>query len=164
MLRASVKQRLNAATKEIFDQFERKIKAYEEEISRLKENNQRYKLLDAVFNPRVQIHKSGLYISMLFSHFIAIVSVLVTCWRDVVFRQLTVKVKLITNHLISLTKVWNSLRQLKGRSVWLSVACVANFSSWSVSLSVGLQLSVGLCSYQLVCSCQLVYQLVWYLT
>ncbi|GLD73287.1 zinc finger protein 135-like protein, partial [Lates japonicus] len=57
MLRALVKQRLTAAAEEIFGLFERTIAEYEEELCRSKEENQRQrKLLDAVFNPQVQLH------------------------------------------------------------------------------------------------------------
>ncbi len=62
MLRALVKQRLDAAAEDICGLFERTVADYEEELSRLKENGRRHKLLDVVFNPKVQLHRSGLYI------------------------------------------------------------------------------------------------------
>ena len=62
MLRASVTQRLTAAAEEIFVLFERSIAEYEEELSRSKEENERQrKLLDAVFNPQLQLHRAGLF-------------------------------------------------------------------------------------------------------
>uniref|UniRef100_UPI003AABB8E1 uncharacterized protein n=1 Tax=Centroberyx gerrardi TaxID=166262 RepID=UPI003AABB8E1 len=58
-LRASVKQRLTAAVEEIFGLFERTIAEYEEEVSRSKEQNDRQrKLLDAVLNPEVRLHRA----------------------------------------------------------------------------------------------------------
>ena len=60
MLRALVKQRLTAAE---FEQFERTIAEYEEEVCRLREENERLqKLLDAVFSPQLQSHRAGLFI------------------------------------------------------------------------------------------------------
>ena len=60
MLRALVKQRLTAAAEEIFGLFERTIAEYEEELSRSKEENERQrKLLDAVFNPQLRLHRAG---------------------------------------------------------------------------------------------------------
>ncbi|XP_074469093.1 uncharacterized protein LOC141754122 isoform X4 [Sebastes fasciatus] len=59
MLRALVKQRLTAAAEEICGLFERTIAEYEEELSRSKEENERQqKLLDAVFNPQLQLHRA----------------------------------------------------------------------------------------------------------
>ncbi|XP_042291772.1 zinc finger protein 436-like isoform X1 [Thunnus maccoyii] len=59
MLRASVTQRLTAAAEEIFVLFERSIAEYEEELSRSKEENERQrKLLDAAFNPQLQLHRA----------------------------------------------------------------------------------------------------------
>eukprot|EP00064_Thunnus_orientalis_P023523 superscaffoldBa00008981_g23769 len=61
MLRASVTQRLTAAAEEIFVLFERSIAEYEEELSRSKEENERQrKLLDAVFNPQLQLHRADI--------------------------------------------------------------------------------------------------------
>ncbi|XP_071373150.1 zinc finger protein OZF-like [Centroberyx affinis] len=58
-LRALVKQRLTAAAEEIFGLFERTIADYEEEASGLKEENDRQrKLLDAVLNPEVRLHRA----------------------------------------------------------------------------------------------------------
>ncbi|XP_041664780.1 gastrula zinc finger protein XlCGF57.1-like [Cheilinus undulatus] len=58
MLRSLVNQRLTAAAEEIFELFERTIAEYEEQLSRSKEENHRQqKLLDAVFNPEVQLHR-----------------------------------------------------------------------------------------------------------
>uniref|UniRef100_UPI003AAF1B75 uncharacterized protein n=1 Tax=Centroberyx gerrardi TaxID=166262 RepID=UPI003AAF1B75 len=53
--RALVNQRLPAAVEEIFGLFERTIAEYEEEVSRSKENARQYKLLDAVFKPRLEL-------------------------------------------------------------------------------------------------------------
>nr|XP_033465400.1 zinc finger protein 771-like [Epinephelus lanceolatus] len=59
MLRALVKQRLTAAVEEIFGLFERTIAEYEEELCRSKEENERQrKLLDAVFNPQLRLHRA----------------------------------------------------------------------------------------------------------
>ncbi|XP_049424963.1 zinc finger protein 391-like isoform X1 [Epinephelus fuscoguttatus] len=59
MLRALVKQRLSAAAEEIFGLFERTIAEYEEELCRSKEKNERQrKLLDAVFNPQLRLHRA----------------------------------------------------------------------------------------------------------
>ncbi|XP_071385131.1 zinc finger protein OZF-like isoform X2 [Centroberyx affinis] len=60
-LRALVKQQLTAAAEEIFGLFERTIAEYEEEASGLKEENDRQrKLLDAVLNPEVRLHRAVL--------------------------------------------------------------------------------------------------------
>ncbi|XP_049424914.1 uncharacterized protein LOC125884150 isoform X1 [Epinephelus fuscoguttatus] len=59
MLRALVKQRLTAAAEEIFGLVERTIAEYEEELCRSKEENERQrKLLDAVFNPQLRLHRA----------------------------------------------------------------------------------------------------------
>ncbi|XP_031735631.1 adult enhancer factor 1-like isoform X2 [Anarrhichthys ocellatus] len=59
MLRCFVNQRLTAAAEEIFDLFERTIAEYEEERFALKEQNERQrKLLDAVFNPQLRLHRA----------------------------------------------------------------------------------------------------------
>ncbi|XP_039665062.1 zinc finger protein 605-like [Perca fluviatilis] len=59
MLRAFVNQRLTAAAEEIFGLFESTIAEYEEELCRSREKNERQqKLLDAVFNHEVQIHRA----------------------------------------------------------------------------------------------------------
>ncbi|XP_038580268.1 zinc finger protein 135-like isoform X2 [Micropterus salmoides] len=59
VLRALVKQRLSAAAEEIFGLFERTISEYEQELCRSKEENQRHrKLLDAVFQPEVRLHRA----------------------------------------------------------------------------------------------------------
>ncbi|XP_039665031.1 putative golgin subfamily A member 6-like protein 3 isoform X3 [Perca fluviatilis] len=61
MLRALVEQRLTAAAEEIFGLFERTIVEYEEELCRSKEKNERQqKLLDAVFNPQLRLHRAEL--------------------------------------------------------------------------------------------------------
>ncbi|XP_030267016.1 zinc finger protein 501-like isoform X2 [Sparus aurata] len=52
-LRVFMKQRLTAAAEEIFELFERTIAEYEEELCRQR------KLLDAVFKPQVQLHRTG---------------------------------------------------------------------------------------------------------
>ena len=70
MLRALVKQRLTAAAEEIFGLFERTIAEYEEELSRSKEENERQrKLLDAVFNPQLRLHRAGWFSLLLLSLF-----------------------------------------------------------------------------------------------
>lgn len=59
MLRALVQQRLTAAAEDILALFERTIAEYEEELSRSKEEIRRqHRLLDAVFNPQVQLNPS----------------------------------------------------------------------------------------------------------
>ncbi|XP_068455337.1 uncharacterized protein [Clinocottus analis] len=59
MLRALVEQRLTAAAQEIFGLFERTIAEYEEELSASRDENERQRrLLDAVFNPEVRIHRA----------------------------------------------------------------------------------------------------------
>ncbi|XP_075947936.1 uncharacterized protein LOC142949929 [Anarhichas minor] len=59
LLRCLVNQRLTAADEEIFGVFERTIAEYEEELSALKEQNERQrKLLDAVFNPQLRLHRA----------------------------------------------------------------------------------------------------------
>ncbi|KAM6917348.1 uncharacterized protein PEZ65_013167 [Lycodopsis pacificus] len=59
MLRCFVNQRLTAAAEEIFGLFERTIAENEEELSRLKEQNeQQQKLLDAVYNPEVRTQRA----------------------------------------------------------------------------------------------------------
>ncbi len=59
LLRALVNQRLTAAAEEIIGLFERTIAEYEEELCRSKEENERQrKLLDAVFSPRVRLHRA----------------------------------------------------------------------------------------------------------
>ncbi|XP_059205847.1 zinc finger protein 37 homolog [Centropristis striata] len=58
-VRALVEQRLTAAAEEIFGLFERTIAEYEEQLCRSKEKNERQqKLLDAVFNPQIQLHRA----------------------------------------------------------------------------------------------------------
>ena len=52
-LRVFMKQRLTAAAEEIFELFERTIAEYEEELCRQR------KLLDAVLQPQVQLHRTG---------------------------------------------------------------------------------------------------------
>ncbi|XP_031732023.1 zinc finger and SCAN domain-containing protein 12-like isoform X2 [Anarrhichthys ocellatus] len=52
MLRSFVNQRLTAAAEEIFGLFERTITEYEEE------NERQRKLLDAVFNPQLRLHRA----------------------------------------------------------------------------------------------------------
>ncbi|XP_054462611.1 zinc finger protein 135-like [Anoplopoma fimbria] len=59
ILRSLVNQRLTAAAEEIFELFERTIAEHEEELSRSKEENERQrKLLDAVFNPQLRLHRA----------------------------------------------------------------------------------------------------------
>ncbi|XP_059205796.1 zinc finger protein 184-like [Centropristis striata] len=58
-VRALVEQRLTAAAEEIFGLFERTIAEYEEQLCRSKEKNERQqKLLDAVFNPQIHLHRA----------------------------------------------------------------------------------------------------------
>ncbi|KAI9535868.1 hypothetical protein NQZ68_039529 [Dissostichus eleginoides] len=60
VLLSLVKQRLTAAAEEIFVLFERTIAEYEEELSRSKQENERHrKLLDAVLQPQLQIHRAA---------------------------------------------------------------------------------------------------------
>ncbi|XP_074542706.1 uncharacterized protein LOC141802835 [Halichoeres trimaculatus] len=59
MMRGFINQRLSAAAEEIFELFERTIAEYEEQLCRSKEENQRQqKLLDAVCNPQLRIHRT----------------------------------------------------------------------------------------------------------
>ncbi|XP_033989771.1 zinc finger protein 454-like, partial [Trematomus bernacchii] len=59
VLLSLVKQRLTAAAEDIFVLFERTIAEYEEELSRSKQENERHrKLLDAVLQPQLQIHRA----------------------------------------------------------------------------------------------------------
>ena len=55
-----MKQRLTAAAEEIFELFERTIAEYEEELCRQR------KLLDAVLQPQVQLHRTGRFCLLLF--------------------------------------------------------------------------------------------------
>ncbi|XP_059205768.1 glutamic acid-rich protein-like isoform X2 [Centropristis striata] len=59
-VRALVEQRLTAAAEEIFGPFARRIAECKEELRRSEEKNERQqKLLDAVFNPQIQLHRAG---------------------------------------------------------------------------------------------------------
>ncbi|XP_034088845.1 zinc finger protein with KRAB and SCAN domains 1-like isoform X2 [Gymnodraco acuticeps] len=59
VLLSLVKQRLTAAAEDIFVLFERTIAEYEEELSRSKQEHERHrKLLDAVLQPQLQIHRA----------------------------------------------------------------------------------------------------------
>nr|XP_033933519.1 zinc finger protein 135-like [Pseudochaenichthys georgianus] len=59
VLLSLVKQRLTAAAEDIFVLFEITIAEYEEELSRSKQENERHrKLLDAVLQPQLQIHRA----------------------------------------------------------------------------------------------------------
>ncbi|XP_068448853.1 uncharacterized protein [Clinocottus analis] len=59
MLRALVEQRLTAAAQEIFGLFERTIAEYEKELSASRDENERQRrLLDAVFNPQLRLHRA----------------------------------------------------------------------------------------------------------
>ncbi|KAL3055629.1 hypothetical protein OYC64_018326 [Pagothenia borchgrevinki] len=61
MLLSLKKQRLTAAAEDIFALFEKTIAEYEEELSLSKEENKRLqKLLDAVLQPQLRIHRSGI--------------------------------------------------------------------------------------------------------
>ena len=90
MLRATMKQRLTAAVEEIFGLFERTIAEYEEEVSRSKQENDRQrKLLDAVLNPEIRLHRAGLFTSIdiftLFIHTLCLfVSIDPRCYSFVV--------------------------------------------------------------------------------
>ncbi|XP_041664470.1 zinc finger protein 69-like [Cheilinus undulatus] len=65
MLRSAVNQRLTAAVDEILELFERTATQYEEQISRLKgENERQQKLLDAVFIPEVQLHREDVQLQL----------------------------------------------------------------------------------------------------
>ncbi|TKS89277.1 hypothetical protein D9C73_022292 [Collichthys lucidus] len=60
-MRALVKQRLTAAAQEIFALFEGAVSEYEEQLCRLKEENQRQReLLDAVLKPELRLQRAGL--------------------------------------------------------------------------------------------------------
>ncbi|KAE8282589.1 hypothetical protein D5F01_LYC20000 [Larimichthys crocea] len=60
-MKALVKQRLTAAAQEIFELFERAVSEYEEQLCRLKEENERQRdLLDAVLKPELRLHRAGL--------------------------------------------------------------------------------------------------------
>ncbi|XP_063738341.1 sialidase-like [Eleginops maclovinus] len=59
VLLSVVKQRLTAAAEEVFVLFERTIAEYEEELSRSKQENERNrKILHAVLQPQLQIHRA----------------------------------------------------------------------------------------------------------
>ena len=78
-LKELVKQRVAAAAEEISGLIERTIAEYEEELSPLREAERRHKLLDAVLNPRVQLYRTGLYISVTAqTYFMALSYILVT--------------------------------------------------------------------------------------
>lgn len=60
ILRVLVNRRLTAAAEELFELFEGTIADYEEELSRLKRENERQrKRLDTVLNPEVRLHRAG---------------------------------------------------------------------------------------------------------
>nr|XP_033933534.1 zinc finger E-box-binding homeobox 1-like [Pseudochaenichthys georgianus] len=59
VLLSLVKQRITEAAEDIFLLFERTIAEYEEELSRSRQENERHrKLLDAVLQPQLQIHRA----------------------------------------------------------------------------------------------------------
>ncbi|KAI9527802.1 hypothetical protein NQZ68_027895, partial [Dissostichus eleginoides] len=59
MLLSLKRQRLTAAAEEMFALFEKTIAEHEEELSRSKEENDRLqKLLDAVLQPQLRIHRA----------------------------------------------------------------------------------------------------------
>ncbi|XP_049927598.1 zinc finger protein 583-like [Epinephelus moara] len=63
MLRAVVQQRLIAAAEEIFGLFERTIAEYEEELCRSQmESMRQRKLLDAVYNPQLRLHREDIQV------------------------------------------------------------------------------------------------------
>lgn len=76
MLRQLVKQQLDSAADKICEEFERTASDYEEELSQFRQNDGNLKLLNAVFNPKVQLNRLGGYIftlhidCMSFSHII----------------------------------------------------------------------------------------------
>ncbi|TNN52142.1 Zinc finger and SCAN domain-containing protein 2 [Liparis tanakae] len=60
-LRRFVSQRLSAAAEEIFSALERTVAQYEEKLQRSAEENQRQrKLLDALYNPEVRLHRGDI--------------------------------------------------------------------------------------------------------
>lgn len=60
ILRSLVNQRLTSIEDEIFVLFERTIAEYEEEASRLKEENERLKKqVNATLNPKLRLHRTG---------------------------------------------------------------------------------------------------------
>ena len=62
MLLSLKKQRLTAAAEDIFALFEKTIAEHEEELSLSKEENKRLqKLLDAVLQPQLRIHRAGMF-------------------------------------------------------------------------------------------------------
>ncbi|KAF7644063.1 hypothetical protein LDENG_00228780 [Lucifuga dentata] len=68
ILRELVNQRLTAAVEEIVGLCEGTIAEYEEELTRSQQENHRQnKLLNAVFNPKVQLHRAGLFTLSVFS-------------------------------------------------------------------------------------------------
>lgn len=54
-----VKQRIDAAAENICKQFERTVARYEDQLSHLRDKDTKLKLLEAVFNSKVQLHRSG---------------------------------------------------------------------------------------------------------
>uniref|UniRef100_UPI0037E72659 zinc finger protein 235-like n=1 Tax=Semicossyphus pulcher TaxID=241346 RepID=UPI0037E72659 len=59
MLKTFVNQRLTAVVEDIFEQFERTIAEYEEQLCRSEEENERQrKLLAAVFSPQLRLHRA----------------------------------------------------------------------------------------------------------
>ncbi|KAM4624531.1 uncharacterized protein ACJ7VT_005384 [Polymixia lowei] len=59
MLRALVNESLVGAVEDICRAFERTMAEYEEEVSRLKEENSRQqKLLDAILNPQIRLNRT----------------------------------------------------------------------------------------------------------
>ena len=61
-MRVFIQQRLTAAAEEIVELFERTIAEYEEEQCRQR------KLLDAVYNPQVQLHRAGWFCLLQFKY------------------------------------------------------------------------------------------------
>lgn len=62
LLRAAVERSLTAAADEIFRLLERTVTEYEDEVRRLKQQNQlKQKLLDAAWNPQVLLNAGGLF-------------------------------------------------------------------------------------------------------
>lgn len=61
-MRALVNQMLTTAVETLFVEFQKTITEYENEIFRLKEENDcKCKLLDTVLDPVVHLHKAGAY-------------------------------------------------------------------------------------------------------
>ena len=147
MLRALVKQRLTAAAEEIFGLFERTIAEYEEELSRSKEENERQrKLLDAVFNPQLRLHRAGWFSLLLLSLF--------SLWfyteqvGSLYFFSLCSLSGSTQSRLVLLTSSSLSVLSLVlHRAGWFSLLLLSLFSLWFYTEQVGsLYFFFSLCS------------------